>query len=91
MTIPKSITLEIYEVARAMRLLFDNRARALGFTQGQWSVLAHLSRNEGISQAGLAEIVEMQPISVARVLDRLEGNGLIERRPDPNDRRATQL
>ncbi len=85
------ITLELYEVSRAMRRLFDARARDLGFTQGQWRILAQLSRNEGISQVGLAEILEMQPISLARVLDRMEGNGLIERRPDPKDRRALKL
>jgi DNA-binding MarR family transcriptional regulator len=85
------ITLELYELSRAMRRLFDARARDLGFTQGQWRILAQLSRHEGISQAGLADILEMQPISLARALDRMETNGLIERRPDPKDRRALKL
>src|SRR4051812_40245743 len=85
------ITLELYELSRAMRRLFDARARDLGFTQGQWRILAMLSRHEGISQSGLAEILEMQPISLARALDRMENNGLIERRPDPKDRRALKL
>jgi DNA-binding MarR family transcriptional regulator len=85
------ITLELYELSRAMRRLFDARARALGFTQGQWRILAQLSRHEGISQAGLADILEMQPISLARALDRMESNGLVERRPDPKDRRALKL
>src|SRR5579871_3091612 len=86
-----SVTLEIFEVFRNLRREFDARARAHGFTEGQWRVLSHLGRNQGISQAGLAEMLEMQPISVARVLDRMAGNGLIERRPDPRDRRAVQL
>ena len=86
-----SVPLEIYEVFRTMRREYDARARALGFTQGQWRVLSQLGRNEGISQVGLAEILDMQPISVARVLDRMEASGLIERRPDPQDRRALKL
>jgi len=86
-----TITLELYEMFRTMRRIFDGRARALGFTQGQWRILVHLSSNQGISQAGLADILEMQPISLARVLDRMETNGLIERHPDPKDRRALKL
>ena len=84
-------SLEIYEVFRAMRREFDARARAHGFTQGQWRVLSQLDRNQGISQAGLADILDMQPIAVSRVLDRMESNGLVERQPDPQDRRALQL
>ena len=82
---------EIYEVSRTIRRHFDRRARSMGFTQAQWAALWHLDRNEGISQAGLADILEMQPISLARILDRMESAGLIERRPDPGDRRAVQL
>jgi DNA-binding MarR family transcriptional regulator len=91
MTPVNPITIEIYEVSRTLRRLFDARARALGFTQGQWRVLAQLARNEGSSQAALADSLEMKPISLARVLDRMEANGLIERRPHPEDRRAVQL
>jgi DNA-binding MarR family transcriptional regulator len=54
-------------------------------------VLAHLSRNEGIKQAGLAEILEIKPITLARLLDRLSANGWVERRSDPNDKRARLL
>jgi len=86
-----SVSLEIYEISRILRREFDARARALGFTQGQWRVLTYLGRNEGISQVGLAEMLEMQPISLARVLDRMAASGLIERRPDPQDRRALKL
>lgn len=88
---PYSITLEIFEVFRSIRREFDARARALGFTQGQWRVLNYLGRNEGISQVGLADMLDMQPISLGRVLDRMASNGLIERRPDPHDRRAMKL
>ena len=54
-------------------------------------MLAYLKRNEGISQVGLADMLDMQPISLARVLDRMEAAGFIERRPDPQDRRALKL
>jgi DNA-binding MarR family transcriptional regulator len=86
-----SIPLQLYELFRMLRREFDTRARALGFTQGQWRVLSAVGRHEGISQAGLAEILEMQPIAIARVLGRMERNGLVERRPDPRDRRALKL
>src|SRR3954468_24911030 len=88
---PFALGREIYEVSRTIRRHFDRRARAMGFTQAQWAALWHLDRNEGISQSGLADILEMQPISLARILDRMESAGLIERRPDPDDRRAVQL
>jgi len=90
---PTTFTLgrEIYEVSRTIRRYFDRRARAMGFTQAQWAALLHLDRNQGISQAGLADILEMQPISLARILDRMESAGLVERHPDPGDRRAVQL
>jgi len=86
-----AIVMEVYEVLRTMRRHFGRRARTMGFTQGQWRVLWQLDRNEGISQAGLADILEMQPISLARVLERMESSGLIRREPDPEDRRALKL
>ena len=88
---PFPIGLEIHELGRSLRRTFDASARSLGFTQEQWRALWHLSRNEGISQTRLAEILEMQPISVGRLIDRLEAAGLVERRPDPTDRRAVKL
>jgi MarR family transcriptional regulator for hemolysin len=78
----------LHDVARLLRKRFDQRARGLGLSRAQWSVLAHLTRNEGIRQAALAEILEVEPITLARQLDKLEEAGLIERRPDPTDRRA---
>ncbi len=83
----------MHDVARLLRKQFEQRARAfgMGFTRAHWSVLSHLSRHEGIHQAGLAEILEIEPISLVRLLDRLEGDGLVERRPDPRDRRTRRL
>jgi MarR family transcriptional regulator, transcriptional regulator for hemolysin len=81
------------DVARLMRKRFEQRARAaaLGLTRAQAAVLAYLARQEGINQAALAQILELEPITLARLLDRLQAAALIERRPDPKDRRAHLL
>lgn len=79
------------ELARSVRRAFDRRARALGYTQYQWRVLLMLAKTQGCSQAALADKLEMQPIAVARILDRMEQAGLVERQPDPDDRRAVKL
>jgi DNA-binding MarR family transcriptional regulator len=81
------------DVARLMRKRFEQRARAaaLGLTRAQAAVLAYLARQEGINQAALAQLLELEPITLARLLDRLQAAGLIERRPDPKDRRAHLL
>ena len=82
----------LQDVARLMRRNFNRRVSALGLTQAQWQALAHISIREGLSQAALADILEVQPISVARLIDRMEAADWIERRPDPKeDRRAVQL
>jgi MarR family transcriptional regulator, transcriptional regulator for hemolysin len=81
----------LHDVARLMRRRFEQRAAALGFTRAQWQVLLHLSRNEGIHQAGLAEILEVEPISLVRILDKLQARGLVERRQDAADRRCWRL
>lgn len=81
----------LHDIARMLRKNFTRRVQALGLTQAQWQTLAHLSRNEGIRQVALAEILEIQPISLARLVDRLEAAGWVERRVDPGDRRAFQL
>lgn len=86
-----SITMEVYELSRAMRQYLSRATRSLGFTQEQWRALWHLSRNEGLTQTALAGLLEIQPISLTRALDRLADQGLIERRPAPNDRRAMQV
>ena len=81
----------LHDVARMLRKSFDQRARDLGLTRAQWSVLAHLARHEGINQSALAEILEIEAITLVRLLDRLEASGLVERRPHPTDRRARLL
>jgi DNA-binding MarR family transcriptional regulator len=81
----------LHDIARLMRKRFDQRARTLGLTRSQWQLLAHLARHEGINQAGLAEILEIEPITVGRLIDRMEEAGWVERRPHPNDRRARLL
>lgn len=79
------------EISRLLRRRFDRRARDLGLTRAQWRVLAYLTRNEGINQSALAEILEIEPITLVRQLDRLESAGLIERRLDSADRRVRLL
>ncbi|MFZ5789107.1 MAG: MarR family winged helix-turn-helix transcriptional regulator [Pseudomonadota bacterium] len=81
----------LYDAARLLRRDFDRRARSLGLTRAQWSVLAHLARNEGSNQAAVADTLEIEPITLVRLLDRLEAAGWVERRPDPADRRARLL
>jgi MarR family transcriptional regulator, transcriptional regulator for hemolysin len=81
----------IHDIARLLRKRFDQRARALGLSRSQWQVLAHLSRHEGINQSGLAEILEIENITLGRLIDRMEEAGWVERRPDRNDRRARLL
>ena len=81
----------VSDVARLIRRNFNRRVQHLGLTQAQWQVLAHLARNEGMRQIQLADTLEMQPISVARIIDRMAAAGWVERRPDPSDRRAFNL
>jgi MarR family transcriptional regulator for hemolysin len=79
------------DAARLMRKDFERRTRSLGLTRAQWQALFHLARNEGCNQATLADLLEVEPITLARLVDRLEAGGLVERRPDPGDRRARLL
>lgn len=81
----------LHDVARLLRKRFEQNARGLGLTRAQWQVLAHLAQNEGIQQGALAEILELEPISLVRILDRLEAAGLVERRAHPKDRRIWLL
>jgi MarR family transcriptional regulator, transcriptional regulator for hemolysin len=74
-----------------LRTYADQHAATLGMTRAQWAVLVRLERAEGLKQAELAEQLDLQPISLTRLLDRLCDNGLIERRSDPKDRRAKRL
>ena len=87
----QSLGFLISDTARLMRRRFDQRARHLGLTRAQWQVLAHLQRNEGINQIGLADLLDIEPITLCRTIDRMEEGGWVERRADPKDRRARLL
>lgn len=86
-----SLGFQISDVSRLMRRRFDERARLMGATRAQWRTLGMLSRNEGVNQGALADLLEVEPITLCRMIDRLEESGLVERRRDPSDRRAWQL
>lgn len=81
----------IQDVSRLMRRNFNRRVQDLGLTQAQWQILVRIAHMEGARQTQIADILEMQPISVARMIDRMEAAGWVERRPDPQDRRAVNL
>jgi DNA-binding MarR family transcriptional regulator len=81
----------LHDIARLLRVDADKRARAHGMTRAQWGILVWLERQPGISQKELAELLEVEPITVARLVDRLERRGMVERRPDPRDRRIWRL
>jgi MarR family transcriptional regulator for hemolysin len=81
----------INDVARLLRTYADQRARQFGMTRAQWAVLARLEHNEGLKQSELAEMLDLQPITLTRLVDRLCASGLIERRADPGDRRVKRL
>jgi MarR family transcriptional regulator for hemolysin len=89
--VTREIAMNLMDVARMLRTYADQRARQFGISRAQWVVLIRLDRSEGLKQSELAEILDLQPISLTRLLDRLAENGLIERRPDPSDRRANRL
>src|SRR5205807_4870488 len=79
------------EVARLVRAYADKQAARYGITRAQWAVLAKVERTEGLKQSELAEQMEMQPITLTRLIDKLCDNGWIERRGDENDRRVNRL
>ena len=81
----------IHEVARLWRKRFEQNARNCGLTRSQWQAVAYLSKHEGIHQAALAELLEIEPITLVRILDKLEDRGLIERRQHRTDRRIWLL
>ena len=82
---------KIGDLSRQARRSFDARARQIGVTRQQWQVLVTLRRNEGVNQGGLADLLDVEPISVCRMVDRLQEADLVERRPDPADRRSWRL
>jgi len=81
----------LHDVARLLRVDADKRARLHGMTRAQWAILIWLQRQPGLSQKELSEFLEVEPITVARLIDRLETRGMVERRPDPLDRRIWRL
>jgi MarR family transcriptional regulator, transcriptional regulator for hemolysin len=81
----------IYDVAQLVRRQADKRARMHGMTRAQWAVLARLEREPGTTQSRLAVLTDVEPITIGRLVDRLVANGLIERQPDPQDRRVWRL
>jgi MarR family transcriptional regulator, transcriptional regulator for hemolysin len=87
----REFAFSLNDVARMLRTYADQRAAQFGITRAQWVVLVRLDRSEGLKQSELAEILELQPISLTRLLDKLCDSGLIERRGDPIDRRAKRL
>jgi DNA-binding MarR family transcriptional regulator len=81
----------MHDVARLMRKRFEQRVRKLDLTRSQWQVLAKLAKNEGVHQKGLADLLEIESITLARLLDKMQERGLIERRRHPTDRRLSLL
>ncbi|HTV34244.1 MAG TPA: MarR family transcriptional regulator [Methylocella sp.] len=79
------------DVARLLRTYADQKAAQFGMTRAKWAVLARLDRAEGLKQSELADVLDLHPISLTRLLDGLCESGLIERRADPDDRRAKRL
>lgn len=87
----RQLVAQLVESSRILRNYIDHRAKSRGTTRAQWIVLFRLRAQEGLSQVDLAEVLELQPISLVRLLDRLVEQGLLERRHDPKDRRANRL
>ncbi len=87
----RELVAQLVESSRLLRNYIDQRAKGRGTTRAQWIVLFRLREQEGLSQVDLADVLELQPISLVRLLDRLVEHGLLERRNDPRDRRANRL
>src|SRR5665213_2282667 len=87
----RQLVAQLVESSRLLRNYIEHRAKGRGTTRDMWIVLFRLRQQEGLSQVDLAEVLELQPISLVRLLDRLVEHGLLERRHDPKDRRANRL
>lgn len=87
----RQLVAQLVESSRLLRNYIDHRSKERGTTRAQWIVLFRLRQSEGLSQVDLADVLELQPISLVRLLDRLVEHGLLERRHDPKDRRANRL
>jgi MarR family transcriptional regulator for hemolysin len=86
-----NLAFELSETARLLRRDFDRRAAELGVTRAQWRVLVRLSREDGLRQVALADALDVEPITLCRMIDRLEEAGVVERRADEEDRRAWRI
>mgnify|MGYP001328640118 CR=1 FL=1 len=95
MTTPRALDNDllflVYDVAQLIRRHADAKARTRGMTRAQWAVLARLERQPGITQNDLAQLTDVEPITVGRLIDKLEESGFVERKPDPKDRRIWRL
>jgi DNA-binding MarR family transcriptional regulator len=87
----ETLPFEIGETAHALRKAFDRMAVGLGVTRAQWKVLFRVERQPGLRQVELADLLDIEPITLCRIVDRLEESGLVERTSDPADRRAWRL
>ena len=87
----REVAFALHDAARLLRTYSDHRARELNTTRAQWAVLSRLQRCEGAKQSELAEALDIAPITLARLVDKLDAAGMVERRADPNDRRAHRL
>jgi MarR family transcriptional regulator for hemolysin len=81
----------VHDSARLLRKRFEVKGAAFGLSAAQWRLLVRLVKEEGVAQARLAELLEIEPISVSRLLDRMEEGGWVERRPDASDRRVRMI
>ena len=88
---PATIGYLIADLSRLYGRVFDRRAAHLGLTRVQWRALKRIHQEEGMTQAALADVMDMEPIAVGRVVDRLQKAGFVERRSDPDDRRCWRL
>jgi MarR family transcriptional regulator for hemolysin len=90
-SLEREIGFALHDAARLLRTFADQRARELNMTRAQWAVLVRLQRCEGVKQAELAESLDLAPITLARLIDKLTASGLVERRDCVGDRRAHRL
>ncbi len=90
-SVDRDVLVLLYDAARQMRTYADQMARAHGMTRAQWVILARLERQPDLSQNELAAAAEVTPMTIARLIDRLEGLGFVKRCVDPKDRRIWRL
>ncbi|MBY0619255.1 MarR family winged helix-turn-helix transcriptional regulator [Sphingomonas ursincola] len=86
-----SVGFLLNDTARLYRRTLDGMLRNLGMTSLQWRTVARLKREPGMRQSELADLLEVEPITLSRMIDRLADSGMVCRKPDPNDRRAWNL